>query len=92
MNITTAFVFMAAMFGCASDGPVAVREGLRFTHSGRHFGRQVIVRFKTMLRHRPPHQPCPPKRERRRQVLATFSSLDVFANSTLHEEPDLWRR
>jgi len=85
MNLVPIVVLLAAVLGCTTDGPEAVREGFKVARFSRRFWRMTVQKLKAAAQ-RPPTIPCPCVREHRKRVRDDWAALDVFRNSTAHEE------
>jgi hypothetical protein len=90
MNLTPVIVLVAALLGCTRDGPEVVLKGLSLVRAGRRLGRIARTRLKATRRRQA--SPCRCAAERHERIWREMEALDVFANSTLHEEPEAWRR
>lgn len=87
MNFMSTLLFVAAILGCSTDGPEAIREGWRIVRVGHRLSRKVLAQMQTTLRNRQPKvSPCPAEQERREHLRREFLALDPFKNSTEHEE------
>jgi hypothetical protein len=85
MSLIPGIILMAALLGCTSDGPAAMREWLRMVRTSAQFGQQVMTRLRATVQHRSA-SPCPCVAERKARARMEACAFDPFKNSTEHEE------
>lgn len=86
MSIVDAIIFIAAVFGCSADGPIAVRQWLLLGRAGARSGWQAVARLKATVQRRQQAKPCPAELQRRERLRWESLAFDQYKNSTEHEE------
>jgi hypothetical protein len=86
VSIVSGIIFLAAVFGCSADGPVAARQWWMLGRAGTRLGQSAVTRLKAAGQRRQQTGPCPCVVERREQARRAYLAFDPLRNATDHEE------